>query len=316
MAGPDPIVDPEVTPEALGLNPGPARISVLKKEFPCRQCGAKLEYAPGTTELKCPYCGANTPIPQSEEHIAELDYQAFLAQASGAQEQHQATRVRCATCGAETTMPPDVAAGLCPFCGSTLVFTGTVSSLIKPEALLPFKVTQEQAFEDFRQWIRNLWFAPSDLMRYAQSEHKLVGMYVPYWTYTCDTTSFYRGERGDDYWETETYTEYENGRAVTRTRQVRRTRWTGVSGTVWNGFRDILILASHSLPEKYARRLEPWDLEHLTPYADDYLSGFRAESYQVDLASGFTEAQQEMDGSIRQAIARDIGGDHQRILAV
>jgi DNA-directed RNA polymerase subunit RPC12/RpoP len=287
-----------------------------KKQFPCRQCGAKLEYAPGTAELKCPYCGATTPIPQSEEHVVELDFQAYLTQAAGAAEQHQATRVRCTTCGAETTMPPDAAAGLCPFCGSDLVFTGTVSSLVKPGALLPFQVTQEQAFEDFKRWIESLWFAPGDLKRYAQAEHKLVGVYVPYWTYTCDATSFYRGERGDDYWATETYTAFENGRAVTRTREVRRTRWAAVSGTVWNSFADVLILASRSLPEHRAQRLGPWDLEHLTPYADDYLSGFRAESYQVGLADGFAEAQQVMEPGIRQAIERDIGGDHQRIGAV
>jgi predicted RNA-binding Zn-ribbon protein involved in translation (DUF1610 family) len=294
----------------------PADAAPAKKQFPCRQCGAKLEYAPGTTVLKCPYCGCETPIPQSEEHIAEQDFRAFLDQAGAAHEQHEATRVQCATCGAQTTMPPDASAGLCPFCGAAMVFTGVTSSLIKPGALLPFLVTQEQAFGDFRQWINRLWFAPQDLKRYAQSEHKLVGMYVPYWTYNCDTTSFYRGERGDDYWATESYTEYENGKAVTRTRQVLRTRWTAVSGTVWNGFANVLILASHSLPEKYVRKLEPWDLENLVPYADDYLSGFRAESYQVGLADGFGEAQQVMDGTIRQAIEGDIGGDHQRILAV
>jgi hypothetical protein len=37
--------------------------------------------------------------------------------------------------------------------------------------------------------------------------------------------SSYTGQRGDDYWTTETYTTTENGRSVTRTRQVRRTRW-------------------------------------------------------------------------------------------
>ena len=37
------------------------------KEFRCQQCGAKLEYAPGTRALKCSYCGAENRIAQSEE---------------------------------------------------------------------------------------------------------------------------------------------------------------------------------------------------------------------------------------------------------
>jgi DNA-directed RNA polymerase subunit RPC12/RpoP len=288
----------------------------VNKQFPCKQCGAELDYAPGTEVLKCPYCGAETPIPQSEEHIEELDFQEYLKKLAGEHETQEEHRVKCEKCGAETTMPQEVTAGTCPFCGANLVFTTRTSRLLKPNALLPFKITQTQGFEDFRRWINGLWFAPNDLKKYAQSEGKLAGIYVPYWTYDSDTTSFYRGARGDDYWETETYTAEENGRSVTRTREVRRTRWTSVSGTVWNRFDDVLVVASNSLPRKYADRLQPWDLPNLVSYSDEYLSGFRAESYQVDLSAGFEIARNVMDEGIRASVHRDIGGDHQRIDSV
>lgn len=287
-----------------------------QKQFPCQQCGAKLDFAPGTASLKCSYCGFENPIPQSEAQIEELDFRAFLQKAAEEHDTHEAQIVKCDKCAAETTMPPDTSSGLCPFCGANLVFTGKSSRLIKPKYLLPFQVGQSQAFEDFRKWIKKLWFAPEDLKQFAQSEGKLAGVYVPFWTYDSDTTSFYRGERGDHYWETETYTTEENGRTVTRERQVQRTRWTSVSGTVWNNFDDILILASKSLPKKYADRLEPWDLQNLVTYADEYLSGFRAESYQVDLGDGFEEARAVMDEGIRTSIRQDIGGDEQRIDSV
>ncbi len=290
--------------------------SAKNKQFPCKQCGAKLDFAPGTLTLKCPFCGSETPIPQSEDHIEELDYQEYLKKLAQEHETQEEHRVKCEKCGAETTMPPELSAGTCPFCGANLVITTQITRLLKPKSLLPFKVTQKEGFEDFRRWINRLWFAPGDLKKYAQSESKLPGIYVPYWTYDSDTTSFYRGERGDDYWVTETYTAYENGRAVTKTRQVRRTRWTSVSGTVWNRFDDILVMASYSLPREYADRLEPWDLANLVPYADDYLSGFRAESYRVDLPSGFEIARGIMDEGIQTSIRQDIGGDHQRIDAV
>lgn len=286
------------------------------KQFPCKQCGAKLDFAPGSDVLKCPYCGAQTPIPKSEEHIQELDFREYLAKIAGEHETDVAQRVKCEKCGAETTVPAEITSSICPFCGDNLLLSAHSSRLLKPKALLPFKITQKQAFEDFRRWINRLWFAPDKLKQYAQSEGKLIGVYVPHWTYDSDTTSFYRGERGDDYWVTETYTETENGRAVTKTRQVKRTRWTSVSGTVWNQFDDILVLASKSLPRKYADRLEPWDMSNLVAYADEYLSGFRAESYQISLADGFEVARGIMDGRIRESICRDIGGDHQRIASV
>jgi DNA-directed RNA polymerase subunit RPC12/RpoP len=293
----------------------PARVPG-QKQFPCGQCGAKLDFAPGTDTLKCPYCGSSTRIPQSEEHIEELDFRKYLEAAALEQGTQELQRVKCQKCGAETTVPPEVASSICPFCGDNLVLAASTSRQIQPRSLLPFKIPRPQAFSAFRDWISGLWFAPGDLKQYAQSEGKLIGVYVPYWTYDSDTTSYYRGQRGDDYWVTETYTETENGRSVTKTRDVKRTRWSSVGGTVWNEFDDILVLASKSLPGAYAGRLEPWDLSNLVPYSQEYLSGFRAESYQVKLAEGFEVAKQVMDGRIRQTICEDIGGDHQRIDSV
>jgi hypothetical protein len=275
-----------------------------------------LEFAPGANSLKCPYCGCENVIAESSIKIEELDYRAYLEQAADEKDTHEAHRVKCEKCGAETTMPPNITSGICPFCGANMVFEGKSSHLIRPEALLPFKVTQKQAFDDFRRWIDGLWFAPGDLKQYARSEGKLAGIYIPCWTYDSQTTSSYTGMRGDHYYTTETYTTTENGQEVTRTRQVQHTRWTPVSGLVSNSFDDILVLASRSLPKDYADRLQPWDLQHLVPYADEYLSGFRAESYQVSLDQGFEEARKVMETEVASSVRRDIGGDEQRIESV
>lgn len=288
----------------------------LEKQYPCIQCGANLEFAPGADSLKCPYCGCENAIARSAAKIEELDYRTYLQQAAGEKDTHEAHRVKCEKCGAETTMPPNVTSGLCPFCGANMVFSGKSSHLIRPEGLLPFKVSQKQAFEDFRRWIDGLWFAPGDLKQYARSDGKLVGIYIPCWTYDSDTTSLYTGARGVYYYTTETYTTTENGQQVTRTRQVRHVSWTPVSGAVPNRFDDILVVASRSLPKEYADRLQPWDLPNLVPYADEYLSGFRAESYQVSLEQGFDEARQVMADEIAATVRRAIGGDEQRIESV
>jgi hypothetical protein len=90
-------------------------------------------------------------------------------------------------------------------------------------------------------------------------------------------------------------------------------RWTRVSGRVARFFDDVVILASRSLPKRFTDALQPWGLEALTEYRPDYLSGFRAEGYTVDLDEGMEEARGIMDARIRHDIARDIGGDAQRI---
>ncbi len=75
----------------------------------------------------------------------------------------------------------------------------------------------------------------------------------------------------------------------------------------------MLVLASKSLPKRYTDALQPWDLEALEPYQPEYLAGFRAEGYTVDLQDGFTEARAIMDRRIERDVRFDIGGDRQRI---
>ncbi|HEY7120486.1 MAG TPA: hypothetical protein VH475_28135 [Tepidisphaeraceae bacterium] len=286
----------------------------FQRQFPCSNCGADLVFAPGTNCLKCPYCGAENRLPEaSPDAVQEEDFRATLDHLAGEAETTDALTVKCVACGAESQFGSDVVASKCPFCGAAIVATAESKKRIKPKAVLPFHITREQAVNAFRQWTGSLWFAPSELSKAAE-QSKMDGVYIPAWTYDSDTDSRYSGQRGDDYWDTETYTTTDaNGNAVIRTRQVRRTRWTWVSGEVTNPFDDILVLASRSLPRKFADALEPWDLKNLVPYRDEYLSGFAAQSYQVDLPQGFDVAKGIMEGYIRQSVCRDIGGDHQRI---
>ncbi len=274
------------------------------KQFPCRYCGAQVEFTPGAATLSCPYCGGSHEIPQSAEEVGELDLHEHLQQASEAQETEERLAVTCSSCGAESTLEANVTSGACAFCGTNVVVTTHSTRLLKPKSLLPFKINRKQALESFRRWVRSRWFAPNKLKKIASTAKGIVGMYLPFWTYDCFTTSYYQGERGDD------YTVRENDREETRT------RWSGVNGVVLAGFDDVLISASDSLPSKHVNALEPWDLDQLVGYKDDYLAGFRAESYRIDLEQGFAQAKKVIDGKIRHRVAKDIGGDHQRIHSI
>ena len=283
--------------------------------FKCQSCGAKMQFVPGSVVQQCPYCQHQNPIPQSEEDIRELDFRAYLAR-QGQEDLAESLTIKCGHCAAEFSTEINVTSQECPFCGSEIVATAASTKHIKPKSLLPFHITQDKSRQLFGQWLSGLWFAPNDLKKNAANDARLTGVYVPYWTYDTDTTTFYRGQRGEHYWETQHYTTRENGKTVHKTRQVRKTRWYPASGTVWNAFDDVLVLASHSLPRKYTEKLEPWDLQNLVPHADEYLSGFRTESYQVNLEQGFDVATQLMEPHIRQRVRRDIGGDEQRISSI
>lgn len=284
------------------------------RQFPCTSCGAKVEFAPGKDALECPYCGSITRLPGSTEGIEERDFLSTLAENLGEDaETEEVFSVQCESCGSLVEPSPSHAAFPCPYCGSSIVAREKSQRLIKAQAVLPFKIARDQATKLFRAWIKKLWFAPNALKKLAQLEGRLQGLYAPYWTYDADTVSRYTGQRGDNYTVTKTRTVMRDGKAVTERYQATEIRWRPAAGTVSRDFDDVLVVGSSSLPRALAEELEPWDLGNLVTYQDEYLSGFTAERYQIDVRSGWGRAVERMDDVIRGDVRRDIGGDHQRI---
>ncbi|HFQ15267.1 MAG TPA: primosomal protein N' (replication factor Y) - superfamily II helicase, partial [Rhodobacteraceae bacterium] len=175
-----------------------------------------------------------------------------------------------------------------------------------------FALEEGAARKAMTNWLGRLWFAPNGLQEYARKGRKMQGIYVPYWTYDADTKTRYTGQRGTAYYVTRTVTR--NGKR--QTIRERKIRWQAVSGRVARFFDDVLVLASRSLPKKYTDALEPWQLSDLSPYRPEFLAGFMAEGYTVELEEGFKEARAYMDAVIRRDIRFDIGGDEQRIGSV
>ncbi len=296
-------------------DPSPTDGNPAPRRFPCAQCGASLEYAPGTEVQRCAYCGHENRIAVAATPIEEQDFRQTLHDLANTTTVRESVSIHCDSCGASYSFDAAVHAGECPFCGAPVVAKTERHRELQIQALLPFKIGRDQARTAFRQWLRGLWFAPGKLKDYARNDARLTGMYVPYWTYDANTTTRYQGERGDNYQVQESYRAIEDGREVVRTRLVTKVRWSPAAGVVSRFFDDVLVLASRSLPRAVTERLEPWDLAQLLPYREEYLSGFRSEMYQVELDQGFERAREIMAPTIQRDIQRDIGGDHQRIHA-
>jgi ribosomal protein S27E len=281
--------------------------------FPCDQCGADMRFDPGGDRLICDHCG-NTAALEPEggpwggdaRALVELDYETAIAAKLPAQEMEETRVSQCPNCGAQVEFQPEIHAKECPFCATPVVTDTGTHRHIKPKGVIPFQLTERQAHTAMNGWLGRLWFAPNGLQEYAKKGRKMDGIYVPYWTYDADTATQYRGQRGDAYYVT---VRGQDGKS----RRERRIRWTRTSGRVARWFDDILILASRSLPKSFTDRLAPWDLTQLDGYRPEFLSGFRAEGYTVELDAGFEEAKQVMENQIRQDVRRNIGGDEQRI---
>lgn len=286
--------------------------------YPCDKCGSSLRFAPGQTDLVCPNCGNQQHIERATPRtlsraLGELDLRKGLADDLPQAAMQDIRTSTCPNCGAQVEFDGAVHAMDCPFCASPVVADSGSHRQIKPQALIPFVLTEARAHDALTAWLGSLWFAPSSLLEYTRKGRAMTGIYVPFWTFDANTQSRYRGQRGDHYYETRTVSVRVNGRSEQRQQQVRHTRWSSASGTVARGFDDVIVMASTSLPQKLGDELTPWDLGVLAPYSPDYIAGFHAEGYTIALADGHQMGRAKIDAAIRMDVLRDIGGDEQRI---
>jgi DNA-directed RNA polymerase subunit RPC12/RpoP len=294
-----------------------ARQRATAQTFLCPQCGAEMNWDADHKILNCDYCGYKQE-PEKIGVIVEYDLEKALR--SGMDKEHgygtETKSISCQQCGATTAVEPGVTSTECPFCGSNLVLEQeTTADIIKPESLIPFQVSQDVAVRKYREWLGRGIFRPSDLTHRA-GRSRLYGVYLPFWTFDAAAFSRWRAEAGYYYYETESYTTRENGKSVTRTRQVRRVRWESAWGQHPGTYDDVLVYATSSVDQGILEKIYPFNTKQLVPYTPQYLSGWRAEQYQIDLRGGWEIGREKVQDHERDACIQQIPGDTYRNLSV
>ncbi len=281
------------------------------ERFPCPKCGAGLLFDPGSRGLRCPFCGEGRTI-EGAGAVVEKDLLEALKAAERVHGEKKGPaaerRYRCEACAAEVTVPATEKAGRCAWCGSTKVIENSPDpGRIPAEALLPFSLDRGKAEERFRAWIKSLWFRPTALRR-AYAAGTMNGVMVPYWTFDAAAASRWTAMAGHHYYVTV-------GSGKSR-RTVRQTRWEPASGSRGDVFDDLLVCASRGLDGKLAAKIEPFHLDALLPYRDEYLAGLSAESYAVDVRAAWSEAERRIRAEQEARCAGDVPGDTHRDLSV
>jgi len=138
--------------------------SELKRS--CINCGAELLYAPGTTELQCNYCGHTENIEANEHGFQELELKAYLDEMGAQSHSEEITMLHCKNCGANQHIEENYKSLHCVYCSTPLIIEDAYKEdWILPGAVLPFQIDQKKAHQVFKKWVKDLWFAPNNLLR-------------------------------------------------------------------------------------------------------------------------------------------------------
>lgn len=278
-------------------------------KFPCPSCGGNMHFDPASGMLKCEYCDSTVNFERLEDEIMEYDFRKVDEQEVDVEEwAGESITFKCENCGAQTVITDDTISYECAFCGSNHVVKQEEMKGISPESVIPFSITKKQARETFSKWLGKRWMAPRKLKK-SSTKDKFKGMYIPYWTYDSDTVYTYTAQAGDYYYVTETSRDA-SGKMVSQ--QVRKIRWRMVRGSSARYFNDIQVYATDKVDLPILKRTEPYGLGKLQPFQAQFLSGFNAERYSVDVKDGWKQAEQDIMAELHNDVRRMVQADEVR----
>jgi len=291
-------------------------IAALDKHA-CAACGAQAEWNPSKQLLICPFCGTSTPFSIDKESGALVENDLAKALRDLPDEARgwlaEKRTVQCQSCKAVSVFDPERVGQNCQFCGSpSLVDYKEIKAPIRPQGVLPFKVSESQVREQIRKWYASKWLAPGKLKTRALVD-QVRGVYIPYWTFDAKAVCPWEAEAGHYYYTTETY---RDNQGRTQTRQVQHVRWEPASGLVEHFFDDEPVPGTHGVATALLRQVEPFATPELVPYDTAFLSGFIVEHYQVVLLEAAQTSQDAMTDKLRQMCAAQIPGDTYRNLEI
>ena len=244
-------------------------------EYKCPNCMADLKFNPATQKLECEFCLSAFTVEEIKELCANTEnsipQEAVQVQEDFANHTHL---YRCKSCGAEIMADDQQTATFCYYCHNPVILAGKMGGEFKPDKVIGFRLTRENAISNFKKWIGKRWFVPKDFKSEQQLE-KLTGLYVPFWVADCNISIDYhatgkkqRSWTSGDYRITETqeYDVIRRGGITTR----------GIPADGETKIDDLLMEA-----------IEPYDYRELRDFSMSYLSGFYADKYDVDKAAVF-----------------------------
>lgn len=238
----------------------------------CPNCGSIIKFNPKENNWICQYCEGKYTLQDLEnaKNASNIEKNKSLDE-DKVDKYNDYFSYYCKDCGAEIITDEQTVATFCVHCGNTAILRNKLSGKFKPDKIIPFKKTKEDAQNAFKALAEKKVLIPKKFTNEENLE-KIRGVYVPFWLhdYTVD---------GDINFNGMTTEEWPNNGAQgyiqqTTVYDVKR------EGTV--EFENIPTDGSTRYEDNLMQELQPYNLTELKTYNHAYLSGFYAERFDEE----------------------------------
>lgn len=249
--------------------------------YECPNCAGNLKFDIPRQQLYCEHCDT-TVDPYSFFKEKDAEETVVSSADIGAEapdgkeikektwkrkeeEKYEVTVFTCPQCGGQIVSEDTTAATFCSFCGAATILDSRISKERRPGYIIPFTKTKEDCRKAYKKMMRRAVFAPKELKDADQIE-KFRGIYMPYWVY-----SFERKGR----------THFAGSRSHRRG-DYRITKHYQLDCEIDEEYKGLAYDASASFSDNLSGAIAPFDLKQGKPFVPSFLSGFYADTSDVD----------------------------------
>ena len=238
--------------------------------YRCPNCGGEMAFSPEKQKLVCAYCDSEFTVDEFDgKKGVKADEHTFAQEQPEMSEEDvkffQATVFTCPQCGGEILSTTDTAATFCSFCGASVLLNSRVSKEMRPDMIIPFKISRQQCAEEYKKTVAKALFVPSSMKKDDEIE-KFRSIYMPYWIYSYDydgkiTTAGKTDSRHGDYIYTKHY---------------------DLTADAKLDYEGISFDASSSFSDSLSEAVAPFDMKEADTFKPAYMTGHYADTKDVN----------------------------------
>lgn len=267
--------------------------------YQCPCCGAPLAYDGASGKLACAACGNSYELDAMQAMSAMQDAEDIRfdvkTETFDASDAQQMQAYICQGCGAALVTDETTTATECPYCGSPTVLPEKIKGGVKPEMVVPFVVTKEEAQQQFEEYFKGKKLLPNIFTTTRNRIAEMRRLYVPYWMFDCgaygdivyDATRRHVSRMGE--WEITDIDHYAVHRA---------------GGMM---FEHIPVDGSQKLDNMITESLEPYDMSAAVPFQPAVLAGAMADHADVDAQDCVDRVKERVSRSMEDALRSTVG---------
>ena len=275
------------------------------KNYKCLACDGPLKYDGATQKLTCEYCDSSYDIAQIEdfygmtEELEATEEPAPQPAEEAPQWQEEETKglviYTCPSCGAELICDEHTAATSCVYCGNPTIVPSKFSGVLKPEFIIPFKKTKEEAEAALKNFYKGKKFLPGGFAS-ENRIHEIKGVYVPFWLYD--------GKAAGDmtFHATRSNVRIMGDYRITTTYHYTCKRKGDIP------FTKIPADGSSKMEDQYMDAIEPYDYSEMQPFTTAYIPGYFADKYDVEADANKEHIEGRMSNTMQNELRNTVRG--------